>query len=78
MMPRSSRLVNWGGVLVPRKVFEPGPDLPQGTCLRCGGLGVVPECIDVDRYDDAVPCPECRMFCVRCQRWVNREGHECR
>ena len=71
-----SRFVEWGGKLWGRGFFEPPLDLPAGTCVQCGGLGVVPEQIDEERYDVAVPCWRCRMFCKTCKDWVEREGHE--
>lgn len=74
-----SRFVEWGGKLWGRSFFEPSlwEPLPPGTCPRCGGLGVVPEQIDEERYDVAVQCPSCQMWCKVCRKWVKREGHQC-
>jgi len=73
-----SRFVEWGGKHWGRNFFDPPANAPRGVCVRCGGLGVVPETIDEERYDVAVPCPSCRFYCKPCGRWVKRNGHQCR
>ena len=72
-----SRFVRWGDKLWERAFFDPPPNLPPGTCAWCGGLGVVPEQIDEDRYDVAVACPSCRTWCPHCHAWVQRANHQC-
>lgn len=72
-----SRWVEWRGTSLPRGLFDPPLDLKPGTCPRCGGLGVVPERIDEEKYDVAFPCQDCRMFCKTCRKWVKRAGHKC-
>ena len=73
-----SRFVEWGGELWGREVFNPPFNLPPGVCTWCGGLGVVPEQIDEERFDVAVPCWQCQMFCKQCRHWVTRQNHTCR
>jgi hypothetical protein len=68
-------LVNWGGSLVPRSALEPSLPLAPGACPDCGGLGVIAETIDPDRWDEMVPCQRCRHYCRQCKRWVTTEGH---
>lgn len=72
-----SRFVEWRGKLWERLFFDPPLDLPPDTCGHCGGLGLVPEQIDEERYDVAVACPWCRVFCQTCHNWVTRTGHKC-
>lgn len=72
-----SRFVEWNGKLWGRSFFDPPDDLPPGTCGWCGGLGVVPERIDEERFDVAVRCQHCQKFCTGCRQWVKRDGHEC-
>jgi hypothetical protein len=72
-----SRFVEWGGKYWERAFFEVPLDLPPGVCGHCGGLGVVPESIDEERYDVAVHCPWCRLFCRHCRAWVKRAEHVC-
>ena len=72
-----SRFVEWGGKYWERWFFEPPLDLPKGACPNCGGLGVVAEQIDEERYDVAVPCHYCRMYCKTCKNWVKRANHQC-
>ena len=69
-----SRFVDWGGKHWQHSLFDPPDDLPPGVCPHCGGLGVVAESIDEERYDVAAPCPHCRMWCARCRAWVVRAG----
>ena len=72
-----SRFVAWGGKFWGRGFFYPPLDLPAGACPRCGGLGVVAESIDEERYDVAVACPECQGWCSACRQHVRRSGHVC-
>ena len=72
-----SQWVEWGGKLWHYRFFQPDLDLKPGTCPTCGGLGVVPQQIDDERYDIAVPCDRCKMFRKTCKQWVKREGHTC-
>jgi hypothetical protein len=72
-----SRFVEYCGKLWPREFFDPRLDLLPGACPQCGGLGVVAESIDEERFDVAVPCWMCKMWCKVCHQWVKREGHEC-
>lgn len=72
-----SRYVEWGGKLWERGFFNPPLKLSPGTCPNCGGLGVVPESIDEERYDVAVPCHYCRMYCKTCGKYVKRKDHVC-
>lgn len=69
--------VEWEGKHYPASFFAPEPDPPRDTCPRCGGLGVVPEEIDEERYFVAFPCPECRWLCRRCGQRGRRSGHTC-
>ena len=71
-----SRWVEWRGKYWDRLFFEVPHDLPRGACQHCGDLGLVPEQIDEERFDVAVPCQHCQMFCKKCRRWVKRDGHE--
>jgi hypothetical protein len=73
-----SRFVEWEGKLWGRGFFDPPLDLPPGACGWCGDLGVIPEQIDEERFDVAVPCPHCRMFCRPCNAWVVRRDHRCK
>lgn len=72
-----SRLVEWGGKYWGREFFRPPLVLPPGACPHCGGLGVVPEQYDEERYDAAVPCYHCQVYCKTCKTYVKRAGHEC-
>ena len=74
----ASRWVEWGGKHWSASFFDVPYDLPPGLCARCGGLGVVPETIDEERFDVAVPCERCHMWCTACRAWVKREEHVCR
>jgi hypothetical protein len=70
-----SRFVDWGGKHWGREFFT--HPAAADECPRCGGLGVIPTEIDGARYDVAVPCPKCRMYCKDCKRWVKPAGHTC-
>lgn len=68
-----SRRVEWRGRLFGSGLFDmatldPLPD----SCPRCGGLGLVAESIDEERFDVAVACPQCRIYCKSCDKWVER------
>jgi hypothetical protein len=73
-----SKYVRWGRKLVQSSFCEPPLDRPKGTCPHCGGLGLTPESIDEDLYDEMLPCQMCRMYCKRCDNWVRKTGHECK
>lgn len=68
--------VRWHDELFPSLMFGELIHSP-GICSWCGGLGVVPEQIDEERFPVAVPCGHCQMHCDHCRKWVTREHHQC-
>lgn len=68
--------IRWHDDLFPSFMFGELVHSP-GVCVFCGGLGVVPEQIDEDRFPVAVPCWRCQVHCGRCRKWVTKEGHTC-
>ena len=71
-----SRWVQWGDKIVPAFLLE--PELNQrAECRLCGDSGYLLETIDEERYDVAVPCWKCRVFCKACDKHVRKAGHQC-
>jgi len=54
-----SHYVMWRGKPWPRSFLEPLDVAPE-ACPRCGGVKVIAEQIDEERYDVAVTCPQCK------------------
>jgi hypothetical protein len=50
----------WKGKLWPRSLFDPPIDSPPAACPICGGIGLVAESIDEERYDVMVECWRCK------------------
>ena len=70
---RGRDLVDWDGALIPRALVE---DVQvKGACPSCGGLGLIPEQIDSDRWPTVVPCDRCRRYCATCRKWVEKKDH---
>jgi hypothetical protein len=69
--------VMWDGQPVPRVIAEV-PYPPPGTCVECGGIGMVPVDLGDDRYNEMFPCRTCNRFsvwCGVCRKWL-RMGTE--
>jgi hypothetical protein len=66
------------GRIVPRILFDP-VDLKYrpDVCKVCDGMGVTLQTLDEERYDVAMPCWACRVFCKACNKYVNKSGHQC-
>ena len=72
-----SQWASWKGRPFPRRLLMPHPSDPPGSCVECGGLGMVPERLDEERMDVMVACWRCTTWCNICGKRVAKSAHVC-